>query len=508
MSAADSRLKPLLSQILTHRSLREECGVAAVFGHDDASRLLYLALFALQHRGQEACGIVTFEEVLEKTPSPSSTPVLRESKIHLHVHKAFGLVGDSVTAPVVDRLKGKFGVGHVRYATHGGALVENIQPFQFKTILGPVAIAHNGNLTNAREIRKRLEASGSVFQSTSDTEVFVHLIARSQAELMGDRIADAVKQVKGAYSLAIMTSNALYAVRDPLGLRPLSLGKKDGAWIVASESCAFDLLEAKFERDVEPGEVVELSKDGLRSWFPQPKRPQSFCSFEPIYFARPDSLLYGENISVSRGRIGEMLAEECPAVGDFVMAIPDSGLTMAEGFARRSGIPLQTGLVRNHYIGRTFIAPTQSSRDFGVRIKLNPLKSVLEGKRVIVVDDSLVRGTTSARIIKMLKEAGAKEIHFRIGAPPITHSCFYGVDTPHRKNLMAAQYTVEEIRQQLGADSLGFISVEGLKKALKEGSGRTYCTACFTGAYPEDIGQGIEEQPTDRTGTGLFAAKK
>ncbi|MCX6116640.1 MAG: amidophosphoribosyltransferase, partial [Proteobacteria bacterium] len=432
--------------------LREECGVAGVFGHKDASRLLYLSLFALQHRGQEATGIVTFSETNRDDLQR------QEPKIALHVHKAFGLVGDTFSEDVLVKLNGRFGVGHVRYSTQGGGLVENIQPFQFKTILGPVAIAHNGNLTNARDIRKKLEATGSVFQSTSDSEVFVHLIARSEGQTMKDRISDAVRQVKGAYSLAIITKSAMYAARDPYGLRPLCLGKVDDAWIVVSETCALDLVGARYERDVEPGEIVELTENGITSWQPQEPRKQAFCSFEPIYFARPDSMLHGENIYLRRGRIGEVLAEECPASGDLVMAIPDSGVAMAEGYARMSGIPLKTGLIRNHYIGRTFIEPTQAIREFGVKLKLNPLKSVLEGKRVIVLDDSLVRGTTSKRIFKMLRDAGAKEIHFRIGAPPITHSCFYGVDTPERKDLMAAQKTVAEICDYLGADSIGFIS--------------------------------------------------
>ena len=481
-------------------ALHEECGVVGVFGHDAASSLIHLGLFAQQHRGQEACGVVTFS---------SDNPHAADPVIKLHVHKAFGLVGDTLTESVINKLKGGYGVGHVRYSTTGGALVENIQPFQFKTILGPVAIAHNGNLTNARDIRKHLETTGSVFQSTSDTEVFVHLIARSNKESMRERIGDAVRQVHGAYSLAIMTKSAMYAVRDPHGFRPLVLGKKDQAWVIASESCAFDLMGAQFERDVEPGEVIELTAGAVNSWFPQERKPLTFCSFEPIYFARPDSLLYGENIYMRRGRIGEILADECPATGDLVMAIPDSGVAMAEGFARRSGIPLRTGLVRNHYIGRTFIEPTQTIRDFGVRLKLNPLKSVLDGQRVIVVDDSLVRGTTSARIFKMLRESGAKEIHFRIGAPPITHSCFYGVDTPERKDLLAAQKNVHEIKELLGADSVGFISVEGLKKALEGNkSDKTYCMACFTGKYPEKIGQEIRPEPTDAKGPGFFAAQK
>ncbi len=476
--------------------LKEECGVAGVFGIENASRILYLSLFALQHRGQEAAGMVTFDR-------PKQAP----DTLELHVHKAFGLVSEGVNEAVLNRLKGDFGVGHVRYSTTGGALLENVQPFQFKTILGAVAIAHNGNLTNAREIRKKLESTGSVFQSTSDTEVFVHLIARSESATIRERIGDALRQVTGAYSLAIITKDALYAARDPRGLRPLVLGKLDGGHVVASETCALDLIGAEYVRDVEPGEVIEISKEGSSTWYPQDKKPLSFCSFEPIYFARPDSLLHGESIYVRRRRIGEVLAEECPAEGDVVIAIPDSGMAMAEGFAKRSGIPLAMGLVRNHYIGRTFLQPDQNQRDTSVKLKLNPIKSVLYGKRVIVVDDSLVRGTTAARILKMIKSQGAKEIHFRVGAPPITHSCFYGVDTPNREELMAAQKTVAAIRQHLDADSLGFISEAGLRKALEEVEGKSYCMACFSGAYPENIGTSITKQPTDAKGPGLFSKR-
>jgi amidophosphoribosyltransferase len=374
--------------------------------------------------------------------------------------------------------------------------------------LGAVAIAHNGNLTNAREIRKNLESSGSVFQSTSDTEVFVHLIARSPSSSMRERIGDALRQVRGAYSLAIITPDAMYAARDPRGLRPLVLGRLGQGHVVVSETCALDLMGAEFVRDVNPGEVVEIRSNQVNSWYPQEKKALAFCSFEPIYFARPDSLLYGESIYVRRRRIGEVLADECPADGDVVIPIPDSGVAMAEGFAKASGIPMAMGLVRNHYIGRTFIQPSQSQRDFGVRLKLNPVRSVLEGKRVVVVDDSLVRGTTAARILQLLKDAGAREIHFRVGAPPITHSCYYGVDTPNRKNLMAAQNTIDQIRNSLEADSLGFISADGLRKALEESDGKSYCMACFTGDYPEDIGTSvIEKQPTDGAGPGLFSRK-
>ncbi|MCX6116488.1 MAG: amidophosphoribosyltransferase, partial [Proteobacteria bacterium] len=427
--------------------------------------------------------------------------------VNVYVHKSFGLIADNISDSILNGLRGHFGIGHVRYSTAGGALAENIQPFQFKTSLGPVAIAHNGNLTNANQIRMQLEASGSVFQSTSDTEVLVHLIARSSCSSIRERIGDALRQVKGAYSLTIMTSEAMYAARDPGGVRPLALGTLDHGFIVASETCAFDLVGAQFIRDIDAGEVVEMTSRGVNSWYPQERRQLTFCSFEPIYFARPDSLLHGESIYLRRKRIGVLLAKECPIDGDVVIPIPDSGMAMAEGFSQESKIPMAMGLVRNHYIGRTFIQPSQMQRDMGVRLKLNTVKSVLKDKRVVVVDDSLVRGTTAARILKLIKDAGAREIHFRIGAPPITHSCFYGVDTPKRQDLLAAQKNVEEIRDIVGADSIGFISLEGLRKALEETHERAYCMACFTGIYPEDVGLIIPSQPTDICGTGLYSKK-
>jgi amidophosphoribosyltransferase len=322
---------------------------------------------------------------------------------------------------------------------------------------------------------------------------------------MRERIGDALRQVSGAYSLAIATKDALYAVRDPFGFRPLVLGELDNGYVVASETCALDLIGARLIRDIEPGEVVEITQRGIASWFPQRREQLTFCSFEPIYFARPDSLLHGESIYIRRRKMGEILARECPAQADVVIPIPDSGVAMAEGFSLASGIPLAMGLVRNHYIGRTFIQPSQSDRDFGVRLKLNPVRSVLEGKRVVVVDDSLVRGTTAARILRIIKNAGAKEIHFRIAAPPITHSCFYGVDTPDRQHLMAAQNDVSQIRKVLEATTLGFLSLDGLRKALDESPGKAYCKACFTGSYPADVGVSMTRQPTDECGPGLFS---
>ena len=482
--------------VVRDEKFREECGVAGGFQIQDVSNILYLSLFALQHRGQEAFGIATFDRA--QNEKGVITTAVRS-------HKSLGLIADSVDEMVLSRLSGCSGVGHVRYSTAGGSGLENIQPFQFKTVLGPVAISHNGNLTNALELRKRLESSGSVFQSTSDTEVFVHLIARASGQSIRDRVVEALRQVKGAYALAIATEDALYAARDPFGFRPLVIGKLDKGYVVVSETCALDLIGAKYIRDVGPGEVVEINDRGLRSLYPQQKQPVSFCSFEPIYFARPDSQLYGQSIYMIRRRMGEVLSEECPAEGDVVVPIPDSGVAMAEGFSRASGIPFAMGLVRNHYIGRTFIKPTQADRDFGVRLKLNPVSSVLAGKRVIVIDDSLVRGTTAARILRMIRDAGAKEIHFRIAAPPITYSCFYGVDTPERKDLMAARYDVNKIRAILGADSLGFLSQPGLRKALDESPGKSYCMACFDGQYPSDICVKKTKQPTDFTGPGLFS---
>ena len=473
--------------------LREECGIAAIMGAPDAARQLYLLLFALQHRGQEGAGMVVF-------PAPEQGDNRQPRQ-----HKDFGLVSEVFSRDVLERLAGESGVGHVRYSTTGGASKENIQPFLFRTSLGPVAIAHNGNLTNADTLRNDLENSGSVFQSTSDSEVFVHLIARSSKATLKEKIIDAVASVTGAFSLVIKSGDRIFALRDSCGLRPLSLASINGGYVVASETCAFDLIGASFIRDVEPGELVCLSESGIQSEFPWKPAARAFCAFEPIYFARPDSSFYGESIYMSRRRIGKILATECPADADIVVPIPDSGVAMAEGYAEASGIPFAMGLVRNHYVGRTFIQPGQDARDSSVRMKLNPVKSVLEGLRVVVVDDSLVRGTTAHRILKLIKEAGAKEIHLRIGSPPITHSCFYGVDTPDREGLMAAQITVEEMRRNLEVRSLGFLSIPGLSKALDERPGKTYCKACFSGQYPVAVGRTITSQPTDAAGPGLFS---
>ena len=473
---------------------KDECGVMGVLGDDEASRLVYLGLYALQHRGQEACGIVTIDDD-------------KQGKV-LRSHKQFGLVSDGFNKDILSRLTGRLGVGHVRYSTTGGNLVQNIQPIVYQSSEnGSIVLAHNGNLTNAESIRKDLEASGSIFTSTSDTEVISHLIAKSKKSAVKEKLISALQQVKGGYSLVVAAEDTLYAVRDPYGLRPLVLGKKGSTWIVASESCALDLIDARLVREIKPGEFLIL-KEGQEeaAEFPFEKKPEAFCSFEPIYFSRPDSTQNGSAVYVQRKRMGEILAKEYPTEADVVVAIPDSGVPMAIGYSQATGIPLELGLIRNHYVGRTFIEPSQAIRDFGVKLKLNAIEGVLKGKRVVVIDDSIVRGTTSTKIVRMLREAGAKEIHFRVGSPPITHSCFYGVDTPDRKKLLAAQITVDKIRDLLGADSLGYLSKAGLKEALSDKS-QGYCMACFTGSYPEDTCAPISKQPTDADGPGYFASK-
>jgi len=474
--------------------LREECGVVGVMGDPEAANLIYLALYALQHRGQEAAGIVTLNEDGEFSG-----------------HKTFGLVGDGFDREILNKLEGSAGIGHNRYSTHGGSrMVQNIQPFSFKTAIGSVAIAHNGNLTNAAILRHELEQGGSIFQSTSDTEVFMHLLARSQADTVLARIVETMKKVKGAYSLTLLTKDRMYAVRDPFGFRPLVMARRGTAIVVASETCALDLIEADFEREISPGEIVEIFRDGaVRSHFPISSKRKAFCSFEPIYFARPDSQIFNEEIYSLRKRMGAELARESHVEADLVIAVPDSGVPMALGYAKEAGLPLELGLVRNHYVGRTFIEPSQSIRDFGVKLKLNPVASALRGKRVVVVDDSLVRGTTSVKILRMIRKAGATEIHMRLGSPPITHSCYFGVDTPERGQLLAAQRTVEEIRDFIGADSLAFLSTEGLRSALGKENSDNYCYGCFSGDYPEDTCEEIVVQPTDRLGgPGLQAGIK
>ena len=446
---------------------RDECGIFGVADTDDAANLSYLGLYALQHRGQESAGIATLDGG------------------EIHIEREMGYVADVFDESRLSRLPGRSAIGHVRYATAGGSMLSNAQPIVFATGRGPLALAHNGNLVNAREIRRRLEESGSLFTTTSDSEVFLHLVARSRASTLTGAIAEALSEVHGAYSLLILSREGIFAMRDPNGIRPLSLGRRDGSSVVASETCAFDLIGARFERDVEPGEIVRLTPEGFESHrFAFPKATP--CVFEHVYFSRPDSRVFGKSVAASREAFGAKLAREHPVVADVVVPVPDSGLYAALGFSRESGIPFGLGLVRNHYVGRTFIEPKQSIRHFGVKVKLNPVRDVVSGKRVVMVDDSIVRGTTSRKIVKMLREAGAREVHVRISSPPTAHSCHYGIDTPTRRELIAATSSVEDIRQFIEADSLGYLSTEGMLEAFGRPLQAT-CTACFTGIYPVAI---------------------
>jgi len=446
----------------------DECGVFGVCDSADAANLAYLGLYALQHRGQESAGIATLDDAGA-----------------IHVEREMGYVADVFDEARISRLPGRTAIGHVRYSTAGASLLANAQPIVFATGRGPLGLAHNGNLVNAREIRTSLESKGALFTTTSDSEVILHLIARSSAPTLAGAIADALSEVRGAYSLVILSREGIFAVRDPNGIRPLSLGVREGSPVVASETCAFDLIGARFERDVEPGEIVHLSRDGIASHrfaFPI----STPCVFEHVYFARPDSKVFGRSVAASRQSFGRRLAREHPAQADVVVPVPDSGMYAALGFAEESGIPFAMGLVRNHYVGRTFIEPKQAIRHFGVKVKLNPVREVVGGKRVVLVDDSIVRGTTSRKIVQMIREAGAKEVHVRISSPPTMNSCHYGIDTPTRGELIAANQSIEEIRRFIDADSLGYLSVEGMLDAFGRPQQAT-CTACFTGIYPVEV---------------------
>jgi len=455
---------------------RDECGIFGVADTDDAANLSYLGLYALQHRGQESASIATLDGG------------------EIRVEREMGYVADVFDEARLSRLPGRTAIGHVRYATAGASLLSNAQPIVFATGRGPLALAHNGNLVNAREIRRRLEDSGSVFTTTSDSEVFLHLVARSRASTLTAAIAEALSEVHGAYSLLILSREGIFAMRDPNGIRPLSLGRREGSSVVASETCAFDLIGARFERDVEPGEIVKLTPEGFESHrFAFPKATP--CVFEHVYFSRPDSRVFGKSVAASREAFGAKLAREHPVVADVVVPVPDSGLYAALGYARESGIPFGLGLVRNHYVGRTFIEPKQSIRHFGVKVKLNPVRDVVSGKRVVMVDDSIVRGTTSRKIVRMLREAGATEVHVRISSPPTAHSCHYGIDTPTRTELIAATSSLEDIRKFIEADTLGYLSAEGMLEAFGRPQQAT-CTACFTGIYPVAIEE--EEREKER----------
>ncbi|MBI5789352.1 MAG: amidophosphoribosyltransferase [Candidatus Schekmanbacteria bacterium] len=444
--------------------LHEECGVFGIYNHKEASNLTYLGLYALQHRGQESAGIVAYDGQ------------------YMHTHKGMGHVADVFDEEKLKKLPGSTAIGHVRYSTTGDTILKNVQPFVIDYARGSLAIAHNGNLVNAHVQRERLEDEGSIFQSTIDTEIIAHLIARSKAEKFEEALVDALDKVQGAYSLVLLTPKKLVGVRDPFGFRPLILGQLDGAYVLTSESCALSLIEATYIRDLEPGEIVVIDDQGLRSYKPFAFTREAFCVFEYIYFARPDSNFKGENVAYVRRELGRQLARETGVDADLVIPIPDSGIYAALGYAEQSRIPYEQGLVRNHYVGRTFIEPRQSIRHFGVKVKLNAVRRLIEGKRVIVVDDSIVRGTTSRKIIKMIRSNGAKEVHMRISAPPSKFPCFYGIDTPTRKELIAATHTLDEISRYLGTDSLGYLSLEGLLGAFKINRG--FCTACFSGDYP------------------------
>ena len=463
---------------------RDECGVVAIYSHPEAETLAYLGLHALQHRGQESTGIVSSDGM------------------SLHIHKAMGLVADIFTEDRLQKLRGTLAIGHTRYSTTGDSAILNAQPIMVQSNKGMIALAHNGNLTNAFELRSRMEAQGSIFQTSSDTEVIVHLIAQSREQTLPEAIADALRRVEGAFSLVMISRDRIFAVRDPHGFRPLAMGRIPASGdrlhdtiVFASETCAFDLVGATYEREVKPGELVIVGPEGISSRFYAPAAAQSSCIFEHVYFSRPDSRVFGRPVQESREQLGRHLAIESPADADLVVPVPDSGVTAAIGYAAESGIPLRFALIRNHYVGRTFIEPQQSVRDFGVRLKLNPVRSLLEGKRVVLIDDSIVRGTTSRKIVRMVRSAGAKEVHMRISCPPTISPCFYGVDTPRKKELIAANNTVEQIRQFVGADSLAYLSLDGLKKACHDGEKTTYCTACYTGRYPTNLVDVEEIQP-------------
>jgi amidophosphoribosyltransferase len=444
---------------------KDECGIFGIFGHPEAANMAYLGLYALQHRGQESAGIAA-----------STGEQIRLTKL-------MGEVADAFNEESLAALPGTAAIGHVRYSTAGASKFVNAQPFLSDCAHGQIAICHNGNLVNARELRDDLVGDGSIFQSTSDTEVILHLYARSKATSAEGALIESVSQVRGAFSLAVLTADRLIAVRDPHGFRPLALGQLGDAYIICSETCALDLIGACYLRDVEPGEVVVISASGLRSIKPFGPQQVQHCIFEHVYFARPDSYVFGDSVNEVRTSFGHRLAEEAPADADVVVPVPDSGVCAAIGFSERSGIPLKMGLIRNHYVGRTFIEPQQSIRHFGVKVKLNPVRSILSGKRVVLVDDSIVRGTTSRKIVKMIKAAGAREVHVRISCPPTISPCFYGVDTPLRSELIAATHTVKEIAKFIGADSLSYLSLDGLLASVN-GQRANYCTSCYTGRYP------------------------
>lgn len=466
-------------------SWKEECGVFGIWNHAEAARLTYLGLYAMQHRGQESAGIVSLENLDE------------EKNIH-HIHKELGLVADIFKESNLAGLKGKAAIGHVRYSTTGSNLITNAQPLTSNLLSGPVALAHNGNILNSTELRQILQSEGSIFQGTNDTEILLHLLARNPSNHLRSALMQSLPRLEGAYSLVILAHDRIIAARDPLGFRPLVLGKIKSAgevsYVVASETCAFDLIGAEFIREIEPGEVLDISAKEMVSEKIITKavghKKTAHCVFEHVYFSRPDSVVFGRSVYGSRKKMGEQLAMELSQDADVVIPVPDSGVPAAIGYSQKSGIPFEFGIIRNHYVGRTFIQPGQSVRDFGVKVKLNPQPEVLKGKRVIVIDDSLVRGTTSQKIINLIRQAGAKEVHLRIASPPTIGPCYYGVNTPQKSQLIASHQSVEDIRKFIGADTLAYLSEKGMWTAMQAGP-ETFCAACFNGDYPTSL-NGVE----------------
>jgi len=452
----------------------DECGVVAIYGHPEASNLAYLGLYAQQHRGQESAGICTY------------------GGGEIHIHKSMGHVADIFTKPVLAGLPGELAIGHTRYSTAGDTVLLNAQPFSVVCNKGQVAVAHNGNITNAGELRAELGRHGAIFQASSDTEVILHLVAHSSERTLSAALRDALLQLEGAFSLVFLAQDRIIVARDPHGFRPLAVGEMEFSggrkcYVFASETCAFDLIGAVYLHDVQPGEMVIVGPEGMTREFWAPKKPLSQCVFEHVYFARPDSLVFGRPVEESRENLGMLLARECPADADLVVPVPDSGVPAAIGYSSESGLPFRQALIRNHYVGRTFIEPSQAIRDFGVKLKLNPVPFLLLGKRVVLVDDSIVRGTTSRKIVRMVRQAGAREVHLRISCPPTKSPCFYGVDTPTTSELIASNHSVEEIRRFVEADSLGFLSLASLRRAVGDDEKHEYCYACYTGDYPTDL---------------------
>jgi len=451
---------------------KEYCGLFGIMNHKQASWLTYLGLYALQHRGQEACGIAANNNGV------------------LSIHKGMGLVNDCFNPDILSKLKGNMAIGHTRYSTTGSSILKNTQPLLIEYAKGSICIAHNGNLVNSLGLRQNLEKTGSIFQTTTDSEIIIHLMARSKSQNLQESLIYALKRIRGAYSLVMMDNNTLIGVRDSFGFRPLCLGKVGNSWCLASETCALDLIKAKFVRDVAPGEMIFINRDGLKSVRPEElqfKEKFAFCAFEHVYFSRPDSIIFGETVHTVRRKLGEQLAMEHPVKADFVVPVPDSGFSAALGYSKESGIPLEMGIIRNHYVGRTFIQPAQDARDLGVRVKFNLLRDILKGKRIVIVDDSIVRGTTSKIRVRNLRNAAVKEVHLRISCPPHRFPCFYGIDFHRSSELIANKYaSLDKIRQFLGVDSLGYLSLEGMQSCFKYPR-NYYCNACWTGKYPVKV---------------------